>query len=61
MKNVRLKAKVTKTEAGYAAIQFTLVNLAENDEVSVHDLDYLKEVLKVDDAKMRQIVKILNT
>jgi hypothetical protein len=61
MKNVRLKAKVTKTEAGYSAIQFTLVNLAENDEVSVHDLDYLKEVLKVDDAKMRQIVRILNT
>lgn len=61
MKNVRLKAKVVKTESGYAAIEFSLMNLAQNDEVNVHDLDYLKEVLKVDDAKMRQIIKILNS
>ena len=61
MKNVRLRGKVVKTESGYAAIEFSLVNLAENDEVSVHDLDYLKEVLKVDDAKMRQIIKIINS
>jgi hypothetical protein len=61
MKNVRLKAKITKTEAGYIAIEFTMVNLAENDQVSVHDLDYLRQVLKVDDVKMRQIVKIINS
>lgn len=61
MKNVRLRAKITKTDAGYAAIEYTLINLAENDQVSIHDLDYLKEVLKVDDVKMRQIIKILNS
>lgn len=61
MKNVRLKAKVVRTESGYAAVEFSLMNLAQNDEVNVHDLDYLKEVLKVDDAKMRQIIKILNS
>ncbi len=61
MKNVRLKAKIGKSDAGYTTIEFSLVNLAENDQVSVHDLDYLKEVLKVDDAKMRQIIKIINS
>lgn len=59
-RSVKFKAKVTKTEAGYPAIEFQVRTLAQDNQVSVNDLDYLQTVLKVDDAKMRQIVKIIN-
>lgn len=61
IKKARLKAKIY-TDAGRQVIQFTLTNLAREDQVSLTDIDFLKEHFpQLDDRKVRQVVKVINS
>jgi hypothetical protein len=55
----KLKVRITK-ELGRYRVTFTLSNLAGPNQVSVHDLDFLRDKLGVDDDKLRKIVRVIN-
>jgi hypothetical protein len=59
----KAKIKVFQSPAGKTPkqVKFALTNLAEGDKVSVNDLDFLRDNLRVDEDKLRKITKIINS
>lgn len=60
IKDAKIKVKLGKSEDGRTTIRYTLTNVAKDTGVSAEDLDFLKERFELDDAKLRQVVKVLN-
>lgn len=68
VKNAKIKVKIFKdaVRAGKSkqenyVIRFTLSNIARDDQISVMDLDFLKEQFNLDDNKLRQVVRVINS
>jgi len=59
IKGAHIKVKVEKVGTGFS-IKFTLTSLAGKGQVSVNDIDFLKETFGLDDTKLRKVVKIIN-
>jgi hypothetical protein len=60
IKNARIKVKVSTEDSRYV-IKFTLTNLAKDNQVSVNDLDFLKETFGLDDTRLRKVTQIINS
>lgn len=61
IKKAKLKVRIGQDE-GRFVIRFTLTNLAREDQVSINDIDFLKEHFpQLDDTKLRQVVKVINS
>ena len=68
MKNAKIKVKifkdamrVGKTRQENYVVRFTLSNIARDDQINVVDLDFLKEQFNLDDDKLRQVVRVINS
>jgi hypothetical protein len=59
IKGAKLKIKVT-SEAGRIVVKFTLTNLAKENQVSLDDVDFLRDNFGLDDAKLRKVIQIMN-
>ena len=68
VKKAQLKVRIfkdaaprgSKTAEAYV-VRYTLTNLARDDQISVDDLDFLKDQFSLDDTRLRQVVKIINS
>ncbi len=56
----KLRIRGPYKEGGRFKIVFTLANLAKDGQVSVDEMAWLKEMIGVDDEKIRRIVRIIN-
>jgi hypothetical protein len=54
-RGVRLRVAISSR-----AIKFTLVNLAERGQVSLHDAEFLAQKFGLNDSQLRKVVNILN-
>lgn len=68
VKNAKIKVKifkdamrVGKTRQENYVVRFTLSNIARDDQINVVDLDFLKEQFNLDDDKLRQVVRVINS
>ena len=59
IKKAQLRQK-TSLISGRYQIRFTLVNLAEKDELSIDDLDFLSDHFDLSEEKIRKIVRVIN-
>lgn len=53
--------RVGKTRQENYVVRFTLSNIARDDQINVVDLDFLKEQFNLDDDKLRQVVRVINS
>lgn len=61
MRGSRLKVKPGMADGRYF-VQFMVTNLAKEHEISLRDIDFLKEHFpQLDDTKIRQVVKVINS
>jgi hypothetical protein len=56
---VKLKMR-QKTVDGQPAVTFLLANLAKDNQINVHELEFLKQQYGLDDQKLRQVTRIIN-
>jgi hypothetical protein len=64
IKGARVKVRFgpgTGEDAGRMTVRFTLTNPAQDTQVSTDDIDFLKNQFKLDDSRLRQVVKIINS
>jgi hypothetical protein len=60
IKKASIKVKPGKAEDGRTTLRYTLTNVAGESQINAEDLDFLKDRFQLDDAKLRQVVKVIN-
>lgn len=59
IRKAQIKMRLLEKDGQFGA-KYSLVNLAREDQISVQDLDWLKNQFKLNDQKMNEVVKIIN-
>lgn len=61
IKKAKLKARIFK-DIDRFVVRFTITNMAKESQISITDIDFLKEHFpQLDDQKIRQVVKVINS
>ena len=59
IRGAQVKMRVVEKDGQYGA-KYSLINLARENQISVQDLDWLKQSFKLNDQKLHEVVKIIN-
>jgi len=59
IRNAQLKMRPLES-SGRLGVKFSIINLAKEGEINIHDVSWLKETFNLRDDQMRDIVKVVN-